>query len=415
MGELLVAAVDKVRSDVERDDVTVAVTVPAERLVAALEAERFGQIVEHLVRNGFQYAERRIDVAVLGPGDGVPGDRFRLVVRDDGAGIGRKRQKRIFDPFYTTGATAAGGGLGLGLPIVRNLADRMGASIEVDSEEGGGAEFRIDFPYRAADEPLAPVAEGGSPQSASAGDGRLAVLLVENDADFADFFFRHLSEQYDVQRAGDVRQAVETLRRGRFAAVVCNAAARGIDGEGLCAAIRADAQLACLPVVLITADAASAARVGALQAGADVCLAMPLSADCLEEQIRSLVRRRDELRLTYSKMPYRPLGEGRGAVVRWPLHGAGEPLRHGAYRRLEHLGRGYRRGSQRQPFAVLRADQGADRHDAQRVPPFDAPEGRRGAARRAERSACHGDLLYGGIHLRLLLRQVFQRPVRHGA
>ncbi len=310
VGELLVAAIDKVRGDVERDDVTVAVRVPAERLVAALEAERFGQIVEHLVRNGFQYAERRIDVAVLGPGDGVPGDRFRLVVRDDGAGIGRKRQKRIFDPFYTTGATAAGGGLGLGLPIVRNLADRMGATIEVDSEEGGGAEFRIDFPYRAGDETLAPVAEGGSPQPAPAGDGRLAVLLVENDADFADFFFRHLSEQYDVHRAGDVRQAVESLRRGRFAAVVCNAAARGIDGEGLCAAIRADAQLACLPVVLITADAASAARVGALQAGADVCLAMPLSADCLEEQIRSLVRRRDELRLTYSKMPYRPLGEG---------------------------------------------------------------------------------------------------------
>lgn len=307
--DLLTSAVDKVRGDVERDDVAVSVTVPEERLEAEIDPDGFVQIVEHLVRNAFQYAEQRIDVAVLGPGDGVPDDRFRLCVRDDGAGIGRKQRQQIFDPFYTTGATAAGGGLGLGLPIVRNLAIRMKATIEVDSEEGGGTEFWVDFPFRGG-ETAAGSDDGSQPRPAVAGGGRPAVLLVENDVDFADFFFRHLSEQYDVQRAGDVRQAIDALRRGCFSAVVCNAAAKGIDGAGLCAAVRADAQLAWLPVVLISADASSAAKVGALQAGADVCLAMPVSADCLEEQVRSLVRRRDELRLTYSKMPYRPLGEG---------------------------------------------------------------------------------------------------------
>lgn len=297
------------RGDVGRSDVTLAAVLPADSFEAELDAEGFVRIVEHLLRNAFQYAERRIDVVLQGPCDGLPEGRFRLCVRDDGAGIGRKQREKIFEPFYTTGATASGGGWGLGLPIVRNLALRMGASIEVESEPGGGAEFRIDFPLRSVGSPAAPEGGGASPKPA-AESSRPALLLVENDVDFGDFFFRHLSECYDVRRADGIRPALESLRSGCFAAVVCNAAAKGIDCAGLCTAIRADAQLAALPIVLISADASSAAKVGALQAGADVCLAMPVSTDCLREQLRSLVRRRDELRLTYSKMPYRPLGEG---------------------------------------------------------------------------------------------------------
>jgi signal transduction histidine kinase len=73
-----------------------------------------------------------------------------LEVADSGIGISRGEQDRLFDRFFraSTATAQAVPGTGLGLAIAKAIVDAHGGSIEVESDEGSGATFRVELPVR---------------------------------------------------------------------------------------------------------------------------------------------------------------------------------------------------------------------------------------------------------------------------
>lgn len=312
--EVLRTVVAAVGDAVPRRGIAVHLGLPGEALTAEMCCDHFSKIVGQILGNAYQFAESRIDITLEGPGGEVPGDVFRVRVRDDGAGIDRAEKARIFEPFYTSDKCVSGSGLGLGLglAVAKSLATRMGAVLGVESAVGQWTEFTVTVPL-GAPRPV-PGADGDS--GVPAGQPAVAavqpevqkrlpdILLAEDNADFADFFVRHLSGSYTIHCVADGREALDLLRSRGIAAVVSDVAMKGMDGVALCAAIRNDPALDHLPVVLVSVDSSSAAKVRALEAGADAYLEKPLSVDYLDRQIRALIDIRGRLRLKFSKMPY---------------------------------------------------------------------------------------------------------------
>ena len=310
--EVLRTVVAAVGDAVPRRGVAVHLGLPGEAVTAEMCCDHFSKIVGQILGNAYQFAESRIDVTLEGPGGEVPGDVFRVRVRDDGAGIDRAEKARIFEPFYTSDKCVSGSGLGLGLAVAKSLATRMGAVLGVESAVGQWTEFTVTVPLGAP----RPVPGSDGDSGVPAGQPAVAavqpevqkrlpdILLAEDNADFADFFVRHLSGSYTIHCATDGRQALDLLRSRSIAAVVSDVAMKGMDGVALCAAIRNDPALDHLPVVLVSVDSSSAAKVRALEAGADAYLEKPLSVDYLDCQIRALIGIRGRLRLKFSKMPY---------------------------------------------------------------------------------------------------------------
>lgn len=111
--------------------------VDAARVVA--DAAQLRQLVWNLVRNAVQASS---------PGDAVEvsidadADGFVLAVSDRGQGIDDEARERLFDAFFTTRSH----GTGVGLAVVKAIADEHGFSVEVDSQEGRGATFRVHLP-----------------------------------------------------------------------------------------------------------------------------------------------------------------------------------------------------------------------------------------------------------------------------
>jgi signal transduction histidine kinase len=105
----------------------------------------WAQIVTNLVMNSLRHglsAERPGHIRIL---VSESGDDVELRVKDDGVGIPADRLPRIFDAFYTT--SAGTGGSGLGLAVVRDLAEqRLKGRVSVASRAGEGAEFLIRAP-----------------------------------------------------------------------------------------------------------------------------------------------------------------------------------------------------------------------------------------------------------------------------
>lgn len=78
-------------------------------------------------------------------------------VYDHGPGVPEALRERIFEPFYRLpGASERAGGVGLGLALVRSIAQRHGGSVHCEDREGGGACFVLRLPLQAGAAPLPP-------------------------------------------------------------------------------------------------------------------------------------------------------------------------------------------------------------------------------------------------------------------
>lgn len=107
-----------------------------ESLCVRADAAQLRQLIWNLVRNAVQASTAGGSVGVRV--EEVGGIGF-LVVEDDGVGIDPKAKERLFDAFFSTRTH----GTGIGLAVVKRIADEHGFSIAVDSERGQGARFRV--------------------------------------------------------------------------------------------------------------------------------------------------------------------------------------------------------------------------------------------------------------------------------
>jgi len=203
-----------------------------------VDSQRLQQILKNLLANAVKFTEHgKVSLHVRAAGQG----RIRFEVCDSGIGIAREQLQVIFEAFrQADGSTRRRyGGTGLGLSISRDLAERMGGSIQVDSEPGRGSCFILELPLQgapasnAADIAAAPVA---SPVAAAvpamqvparapvaptttvpsvADDrgrrqhpGRL-ILAVEDDATFAEALVALAHElDFDCVVAGTAEEAL---------------------------------------------------------------------------------------------------------------------------------------------------------------------------------------------------------------
>jgi signal transduction histidine kinase len=109
------------------------------------DRERLSQLVGNLVSNALKFTPAGGHVTVR---TFVDGSHAVIEVEDDGIGIPEAEQDRLFQRFFrsTTATEQAIPGTGLGLVISRAIAEAHGGTIDVRSEEGAGACFRVELP-----------------------------------------------------------------------------------------------------------------------------------------------------------------------------------------------------------------------------------------------------------------------------
>ena len=111
------------------------------------DADRVGQVVTNLLANALKYSPDDTEVVVAA---GVRKGEAFVQVRDHGPGLTREQQEHLFERFYQAPGieqvSGSGIGLGLGLNIAKDIVERHGGAVGVDSAPGKGSTFWFTLP-----------------------------------------------------------------------------------------------------------------------------------------------------------------------------------------------------------------------------------------------------------------------------
>ena len=251
------------------------------------------QIFLNLITNSIKYNHKNGTVDCYLKEEKESDERVLVdvTIKDTGIGMSEDFLKNIFRPFVQAdqGARSQYKGTGLGMAIVKELLDRMGGTIQIDSVENQGTTIHAVIPFEIAEEPAAVQEMSELPKENLSG---CRILLAEDNElnrEIAAFLLK--DEGISVTEAEDGQQAVECFLKmpeGYYDAVLMDIMMPVMDGYQAARAIRGsgkkDAEM--IPIVAITANAFAEDKRKTMEAGMDAHLSKPLNVQELMDTIR---------------------------------------------------------------------------------------------------------------------------------
>lgn len=270
------------------------------------DAGRLRQVLSNLLSNAIKFTPTggliEVRASALAPAGDAP-QRLQVMVRDNGVGIARELQARIFDAFTQVDASTARrhGGSGLGLALCARLARLMGGDIGLQSESGQGSTFTLTVPLREVQtleqSPLSASVELLEVAQAGPRYVGLVVLLAE-DHPVNELMMRQLLLRLGctVRVARGGVHAVAQWEQGGIDLVLMDVQMPGMSGLQATQEIReieTRRKLPRTPIVAVTANAMPGDREACLAAGMDGYTAKPVSPQALIKEMDRVLQHED--------------------------------------------------------------------------------------------------------------------------
>ncbi len=263
-----------------------SVSLPTEPLRIEGDHARIVQVLVNLLTNAGKYTDKGGHVRLTA---GREGDEVAVTVTDNGVGIEKDMQDRVFDLFTQIDRARphSHGGLGIGLTLVRQLVQLHGGRVSVRSDgPGTGSEFAVRLPA------VLPAGEPAKAEPAQPAVTPLHILIIEDNTD-ARLTLQQLLTLlgHRVDAAANGSEGVAAALAGRPDLALIDLGLPGMDGLEAARRLRNGLANAVL-LVALTGHASEDDRRGALDAGFDDHLAKPVDLDALNRLLADAAGRR---------------------------------------------------------------------------------------------------------------------------
>ncbi|HEY6907479.1 MAG TPA: ATP-binding protein, partial [Ignavibacteriaceae bacterium] len=296
-----------------------------DRMICLIDRDKLEKVINNLLSNAFKFTASGGRI-ILRLQKGInQGEEYAVVkVSDSGIGIPRDKLEKIFDRFYKVDDPSSINisGSGIGLALVKELADLHKWEINVESEIGKGTEFSVWIPLddtylndtqkEYEGKQIENELNGGSDrieyeieqeiiQKEKLLGDKPVILIVEDSEDVRVFLKGILQNDYYINEAVDgedgIRKAAEVLP----SLIISDVMMPSMDGIEFCKRIKNDLQTSHIPVILLTAKASQEDKLEGLMTGADDYLIKPFNSKELLVRVKNLLEQRRKLREKFSK------------------------------------------------------------------------------------------------------------------
>ncbi|MEW6320135.1 MAG: response regulator [Acidobacteriota bacterium] len=290
VADLVRTSVESVAAIAEAARVHIDTRIAADLPPVVVDPDRMVQVIVNLLSNAVKFTPQRSQVVVEAASRG---NQVAIAVSDQGAGIPPEKLEQLFQKFHQVDSSASRrkGGTGLGLSIAKALAEQHGGTVEVSSVVGRGTTFTVLIPAASPLVAPRPVHLSSSSSSSIARPVPKRVLIVDDDDDFRLAVRRQLEAAgYLVVEARDGEAALHVARQTAPDVMTVDLMMPGMDGWELIERLAADAALATIPVIVVSAVADRAQPLR----GAAATLSKPIDRDGLLREVSlALGGRRD--------------------------------------------------------------------------------------------------------------------------
>lgn len=245
----------------------------AEKLYS-FPANALEKILFNLIGNAVKYCPSKSEIQVKSQ---IENNKLIIHVGDNGPGIPKNEQEKIFRRFFRGKQTSGINGTGIGLSLVKELLDLVKGTIDLQSNTAG-TRFAVTLPIQ----------EFAVADTAVQNEGTPTLLLAEDDADTAAFTISILKDSFNVLHAKNGQQALQLIAENLPDIVLSDIMMPEKDGIELLHEIRTDELTSHLPVVLFSAKASLENRLKGLQHGADAYISKPFSPEELKLTVQNL-------------------------------------------------------------------------------------------------------------------------------
>ena len=319
-------SLDSFRPLMKKKDIQFRISCLPDPFNAYFDPDKLDKILYNLLSNASKYNRPGGMVSVeLSENE----DRTaRLVVKDNGPGISAEAQKNLFKRFYEGDYRKFRTiGTGIGLSLVRDLVVLHHGTITVESKEGEGTLFIVNFPVlrnsyaeeeieeslpadaeEAKNEPLSDeLGENASDDDTeeqaepAAVRSSYSILIVEDNEELLQLMTKLLGADYMVHTANNGKEAIDVVEQEEIDLIVSDVMMPEMDGIEFCRYIKNKFETSHIPVVLLTAKNKEEDRVEAYESGADGFISKPFNLSVLHARISNLLRSRERMGKDFKK------------------------------------------------------------------------------------------------------------------
>lgn len=292
LNEFVANVVDQFAGEAKLKDIRINLKLDEVGENYSFPSNALEKILSNLVGNAVKYCPPKSEITVF---TSIKDADFQLKVVDNGPGIPKKEQRKVFRRFFRGKHDAGQSGTGIGLSLVKELVELAGGTIELQSS-GFGTVFLVQIPLSKKG------ARSSSVMNEHYGselNGDVpTLLLIEDDSDMSSFSTSVLQGEFNVIHAENGREGLKLIRENLPDIVLSDVMMPEMNGIELLREIRSDELTSHLPFVLFSAKASLESRLEGLEHGADAYVSKPFSPEELKLTIKNLfstVQRNKEL------------------------------------------------------------------------------------------------------------------------
>ena len=286
--------------------VDIEVMIETEETEIYFDPEMVRIIINNLMSNAMKYTpEGKITLSLTGREEA--GLRYTdIKVKDTGFGIDPESIPHIFDRYYQAEGKHQASGTGIGLALVKSLADLHEAKITVESELNKGSCFTLTlltdntYPHAQHKQDMSGGAKSQMPEAvkepiSEGEDMRPVLLIVEDNNDIREYIRTSFEDAYEVLTASNGKEGWNLAKVRIPSVIVSDIMMPIMDGIAFCKRVKQDMRTSHIPVILLTAKDSIQDREEGYAVGADSFIAKPFSARLLSRRIENLLEGRRKL------------------------------------------------------------------------------------------------------------------------
>lgn len=277
--------------------------------VSAIDESLIEKVIDNLVSNAIKYSHPNTQIIIQFNGTE---NKWNLEVQDNGIGIEKKEQRRLFREFYRAenAINAKVVGSGIGLLLIKNYVQLHGGEVGFKSQENVGSIFHITLPYKEVKEGIlnkdlslkvtenyidTPI-ENSTKHVVVKTENSFRILIVEDNEELRNFIEKVLSVDFEVVTAINGSDAWDIVSKKEPDIVISDVMMPGKDGFELCHLIKSTYETSHIPIILLTALTGKAEQLHGIGLGADDYLTKPFDIEILRLKLKTIIQNRELIR-----------------------------------------------------------------------------------------------------------------------